>query len=150
MKTLLVLFCVIAFASAIYNPVWNQCGNSSDVFTPTSVTAQKDPKNETQTLISACGTVNSHGSFTVFNRLNIEIHDGVFAIVEYRTERRVVPSGSAFCLNHTEDFSMYTPRNIYVQMTAYNILGEEAGCVNMTLQVPVPESKLLFRGRKAI
>ncbi len=146
MKTLLVIFCAIAFASASYSPVWNQCGNSSDVFTPTNVTAQKDPKNETLTLISACGTVNSHGSaFTIFNRLKVELHDGTFSIVEFRTCRGVVPSGSTFCLNHTDDFSMYSPRDIYVQMTAYNILGEEAGCVNMTLAVPVPDSEMRFK-----
>ena len=76
MKTLLVLFCIIAFASASFSPVWNQCGNSSDVFTPTNVTLQKDPKNETQTLISACGTVKSHGPVTVVNRLKIELDYG--------------------------------------------------------------------------
>jgi len=145
MKTLLVLTCaIITFASATYSPAWSQCGNSSDVWAPTSVTVQKDPKNETQTLVSACGTVNSHGAFTVFNSLEVGQNDSFIYIIDKFPYRRVVPSGSEFCLNYSHDYSFYHPCNVLLQITAYNILGEEAGCVNMTLKVPFPESELLF------
>jgi len=144
MKILLILFWTIAFVSANESPIWNQCGNSSDVFTPTSVTAQKDPKNQTQTLVSACGTVNSHGSVTIFNRLKVDQNFGFADIVENLSYRKVVPSGSEFCLNYTGDYSRYPPMDVLVQITAYNVRGDEAGCVNMTLRIPVPESKFLL------
>ncbi len=145
MKILLVLVCAFAFASAIYSPPWSQCGNSSDVWTPTNVTAQKDPENQYKAFVSACGTVNSHGAYTVFNRLEVAQNESFIYVVNNVPYRHVVPSGSEFCLNYTGDYShSLISKPILVKITAFNVLGDEAGCVNMTLPIPVPESESEF------
>ena len=74
MKALL-LFCILAFASANFTPYWYDCGNTTttNVFTPTNVTVQQDPKNETKTLISYCGTVNSHeAAATIIRKFQVD------------------------------------------------------------------------------
>jgi len=132
MKTLLVLLCGLAFVSATYAPHWYDCGNSTatNVFTPTNVTAQKDPADETWTLISVCGTVNSHGRDTIFRMLKVDQIYGDMEQIFKDFFLKVVPSGSDFCLNYEEQ---YEDSDILLLMTAYNILGEEVACVNMTL-----------------
>jgi len=142
MKTLLVLFCAFAFVSATYSPAWDQCGNFSDVWTPTSVTAKKDPYHVNKTLVSACGTVKSHGDFTIFKNLEVTQNVSVFFVTDWYAYHRVVPSGSEFCLNYRHNYATYSPSNVLLYIKAFNILGEEAGCVNITLRVPVHESEL--------
>ena len=133
MKAFVLLFCAIALASASFTPHWYDCGNSSatNVFTPTNVTVQKDPKNETKTLISYCGTVNSRGAATIFGALKIYETWGPIdpAMITMRRLFKVAPDGSDICLSYSEK----QDRDASIEMTAYNVLVDQVACVNMTL-----------------
>jgi len=133
MKTLIALLCVLAFASANFTPHWHDCGNSTatNVFTPTNVTVQNDPTDETKTFVSACGTVKSHGRDTIFHMLEVYPTESELIPIYMKFFLKVVPSGSTFCLNYTQMYSR--GYDVLVGLTAYNILGDQVACVNLTL-----------------
>jgi len=141
MKALFALICTLALASAAYNPVWTQCGAQNEDFTPHNVIATQDPKTENNTLVAACGVVNSQGWMTIFNYLTVNGSEGQMGWATKVPYKHVVTSGLPFCLNFTSDFTNAGKQDIALRISAISAYGNEVGCVDIVLKYI--ESKFL-------
>ena len=135
MKSFLILLFTIAFAAAIWTPSFTQCGDSSEPFLADHIVFHL----ENTTLVGACGKVTSKGLATAFHHLDVEGHADLFGFEARIYYPHVVANGLPFCLNYTADGAWIGVRNIYVNMSAKNILGKELGCVNVTLKYSEPK-----------
>ena len=143
MKSLIAFSLIIALASAAYTPSWTQCGDKNDDFTPKNVIVQQDPKTENNTLIAACGSINSRDWFTVFDYLVVNGTDGQMGWATRVPYQHVAVTNSNFCLNFTSPLNNPDKHDIPLRITAFNLAKNEAGCVDIVLKYS--DSKFLFK-----